>query len=369
MIRFLSIGVILIAIVFHNELITHFEAYVLLHQLVNQKTPTFLRAQLCEAGLNHEASMLLDDIIRIYEQAKEYLMPLSPQLSMLFLSHHEGVLPTSGADLLTYPYLPDHLHVLAERFDALTVQQRQGQLLQRLQAVISEGDTLPPKDIPSLVSMLEISALDSFLKYQILLLCHHAVEAANLLQMALNRALWPITRLVRLFGDEAAELMHTLSALPDFVGYIHEKTGLQLAGKGDIHVYPSALLLDVSHIEYKAGARAPSISLFWGVRFNALSLLNAKAMILSENLGAALHVISEKTKLKILLTLRKRPYYGAELAELLGLKPATISHHMNELLRHEMVTTELKQNKLYYAINATRVREALKETMALLEPW
>jgi len=53
----------------------------------------------------------------------------------------------------------------------------------------------------------------------------------------------------------------------------------------------------------------------------------------TRQLATSLRALADETRLRIVALLARRPHYGEELAEFLGLKPATISHHV-KLLRN-----------------------------------
>ena len=51
----------------------------------------------------------------------------------------------------------------------------------------------------------------------------------------------------------------------------------------------------------------------------------------TRRLAEGLRALGDETRLRILGLLTRRPHYGEELAESLGLTPATISHHVKQL--------------------------------------
>ena len=68
---------------------------------------------------------------------------------------------------------------------------------------------------------------------------------------------------------------------------------------------------------------------------------------------------SEKSKVEILLCLKENNRYNLEIAELVGLTPATVSHHMNALLASGFVALEKKDGKVYYRLAADGVKRYL----------
>jgi len=69
--------------------------------------------------------------------------------------------------------------------------------------------------------------------------------------------------------------------------------------------------------------------------------------------------LSEKSKVEILLCLKESSRYNLEIAELVGLTPATVSHHMNALLASGFVELEKKDGKVYYKLTRDGIKRYL----------
>ena len=78
-----------------------------------------------------------------------------------------------------------------------------------------------------------------------------------------------------------------------------------------------------------------------------------------ESLTNLLHALDDKKRLQILVSLRKQPLYGQELAKVTELSPGTVSHHMGELAGIGLVTIEKQGVKLLYHLSESRIREFL----------
>ena len=76
-----------------------------------------------------------------------------------------------------------------------------------------------------------------------------------------------------------------------------------------------------------------------------------------ETLTNLLHALDDKKRLQILVSLRKQPLYGQELANVTELSPGTVSHHMSELAGVGLVTIEKQGVKLLYHLSESRIRE------------
>ena len=76
--------------------------------------------------------------------------------------------------------------------------------------------------------------------------------------------------------------------------------------------------------------------------------------------------IGDKNRMEILYLLRQKPRYNRELAKLLGLTPATATHHLDILFQCgliKMTTESDNQKRIYYEINPQKARQCV----ALLE--
>jgi DNA-binding transcriptional ArsR family regulator len=96
-----------------------------------------------------------------------------------------------------------------------------------------------------------------------------------------------------------------------------------------------------------------------------LSILLDKRMVVADrkikkddviNIGK---LLSDKSKVDILEIVSKRPSYGKEIANELELSTATISYHVNTLLKEGFLKADVNSNKVYYSINRDRISACL----------
>ncbi|MFR1638936.1 MAG: ArsR/SmtB family transcription factor [Eggerthellaceae bacterium] len=76
--------------------------------------------------------------------------------------------------------------------------------------------------------------------------------------------------------------------------------------------------------------------------------------------------LSDASKIAILLALKEGSLYNLEIAERVGLTPATTSHHMNNLLAAGFVDIEKRNGKVYYQLAEDRIERFLKGAGDLL---
>lgn len=79
----------------------------------------------------------------------------------------------------------------------------------------------------------------------------------------------------------------------------------------------------------------------------------------------ALKLLSDTTKLEILLYIKEEAHYGKEIADKLHLSAATISYHMEELWQHKLTIIRQEGKRLYYGLNRERVAGVLDEAKRL----
>ncbi len=81
-----------------------------------------------------------------------------------------------------------------------------------------------------------------------------------------------------------------------------------------------------------------------------------------EELKTILKNLGEARKFEIVQTLMNKPHNGKELAKILNLTPATISHHITNLISSNIISLVVKDNNNVYIVN----KKYLKENIALL---
>ncbi len=105
---------------------------------------------------------------------------------------------------------------------------------------------------------------------------------------------------------------------------------------------------------------------FVGLLIELIFKEEIKAMGNNGELVLKLKALSDKSKLEIITLLKGGHKYNLEIAEALGLSPATVSYHMNSLLEYGMVTIEKKQGKVYYFLNEPGLKNFMNELSELL---
>jgi len=77
----------------------------------------------------------------------------------------------------------------------------------------------------------------------------------------------------------------------------------------------------------------------------------------AERLSDLLKVLSDKTRLEILRQLKRRPTYGKILSSRLNLTTATISRHLDQLKKINLIREDKQNNVKYYFVNSDEVEK------------
>jgi len=78
---------------------------------------------------------------------------------------------------------------------------------------------------------------------------------------------------------------------------------------------------------------------------------------IKEKVESFLKAFSDRRRLDIIDLLLEKPWYGQELAQHLGLTPAAITYHMNSFFALDVITLERAENRLYYVLDKSKVKE------------
>ena len=137
---------------------------------------------------------------------------------------------------------------------------------------------------------------------------------------------------------------------PNSNAYIRDKFHLDITSddSNNYTLYPS--ILGQNSITYTA------YSLYFGIIFDSSFEFSEK--INEESLPSYLRLLSDPSKFKIIKTLLKKPMYGKELAEMLNLTPATISHHMSDLSSGGLIHfIQEKSKRIYYHVDQDMLKQ------------
>jgi len=112
---------------------------------------------------------------------------------------------------------------------------------------------------------------------------------------------------------------------------------------------------------------APSMIWYFGIKlFDIFEKINSTADQ-KQRLATALKVLSDQSKLEILMLCKKTPQYGVNLAKQLKLSTATVSYHLNALVNLGYLSLNMEGNRIYYQTQKDRIQADLQAISELME--
>ena len=100
-----------------------------------------------------------------------------------------------------------------------------------------------------------------------------------------------------------------------------------------------------------------------GICLKTINELKKEYFISDERTISILKALGDKSKFDILKSIKEKEMYGAEIAKMLNITTATVSHHMSNLHNLSLVNIIANNNKVNYTLN----KESIKELIILLE--
>lgn len=104
---------------------------------------------------------------------------------------------------------------------------------------------------------------------------------------------------------------------------------------------------------------------FYGLMSNEI-IMGGNSEFTQKELLVGAKALSDKSKIEILIGLKQKPKYNYEIAEQVGLTPATVSHHMGTLLAAGFVDLGKAEGKGCYTLNAEGIERYLKGVRRIL---
>lgn len=112
---------------------------------------------------------------------------------------------------------------------------------------------------------------------------------------------------------------------------------------------------------------APSMIWYFGIKlFDIFEKINSTADQ-KQRLATALKVLSDQSKLEILMLCKKTPQYGVNLAKQLKLSTATVSYHLNALVNLGYLSLNMEGTRIYYQTQKDRIQADLQAISELME--
>lgn len=98
---------------------------------------------------------------------------------------------------------------------------------------------------------------------------------------------------------------------------------------------------------------------YFGVNVIAFSKLFKKHELNEDKLTSILKILGDRSKYDILMSLKGKQMYAAEIAKMMNVTNATVSHHMRNLFQLALVRMITDNNRVYYTLNENTIKKVV----------
>lgn len=143
--------------------------------------------------------------------------------------------------------------------------------------------------------------------------------------------------------------------------FIRENYNIELSEFIDtLYLQPSIMMCNTTKYFMNFTGEEENDFFYVGVLFEPLKEITDDST-LEDKLCRALRTVGDNRKFEILKLLAESPKYGQELAKLLDISTATVSHHMSLLMECGFVEIERNSNRIYYCLNNKKIRDFIDD--------
>lgn len=157
-----------------------------------------------------------------------------------------------------------------------------------------------------------------------------------------------------LIEDEYKESFNYISNIDNLNKFVRQYTSVDIVFSGDMELYINIFFLNqLSMISYNG-----KNNMFVGFKIFELCEFKDKNKYNDTQMVASLKSLADTTRYKVICMLSEKPMYMQEMADKLGLTAANISHHVNMLLQHNIISVivDVEKNKrIYYELNRAEI--------------
>lgn len=136
--------------------------------------------------------------------------------------------------------------------------------------------------------------------------------------------------------------------------------GIAAAPQDSLVIYPMVNNFNGIGITWDHTTSTDTAYLMIGLLRNPISEMIRRYSDNSEFLADRLKALSDQRRIEILKALKTAPMYGQELADLVSLSPATISHHMSSLVSAGFVSVNRQGTRTSYTLHRENLNSFLQ---------
>lgn len=344
------------------------EAILILYQWANKDALEQMRDEYrgCYLDDPEEHNRIWGILLDIYRAVKEELKSKKDLIDYYFTAGNSTFFfPASFAFLWDYHNADNQLLSYEERFGDLTEEDRIKAYARLVSA--DEENYEAAEEVQTyedLLNFIDASSCSKEAKWEVLKIFHNQkdfyLEISAILKEVVdileNRYPTQIAELEKRFFDYWAAIQEK----EDIIELVQQTLKVTWKESEMGTVLLPRLFHPIS-LTFSTLMEAQSIDVLrFGILLDRRLIIAGKKMDAEDivNLGK---LLCDKSKVDILKLTAKKPCYGKEIAAELNLTTATISYHVNALIKNGLLRTELSSNRVYYSINHEKLSEYLED--------
>lgn len=219
-------------------------------------------------------------------------------------------------------------------------------------------------NLEDVLNLLNKLGVEDSMKIQLINLYHNRYEVVENLSKLLQQCVPVCQKHYPVIKEEFEKAVKLLKETENLEALLNSSYGIKIEIPPSGEIYSNIFCYNhLSMIDTK-----DKLTFYIGIYF--FDYLNSKSenIFNDEQIVADLKALGDQTRLKMIHLLTNKKMYVQELAEVLELTPATVSHHINILLKSGLISITVdadKARKIYYETNAEKI-ESLGDTIKSL---
>jgi DNA-binding transcriptional ArsR family regulator len=345
------------------------EASFILYQWVNQEEVEKSRARYADHYLTDtdNYNRKLDLICEMYHYVIDNIKAEKERVEYYFKERTPGYATFASLALLSdMCNTTGEIPSFRERMEAIGSERRVREYALNISG--EEAANIPEEELRTLadlISFVETSSYDPSSKWEAIKIFNHQEAHYNEISKILSEVIELLNNKysgqIAGLSQEFHEYWSEYQKNNDIIDTIHDtlKVSWRLSRQGTILMpvifVPFSISISVDDIENKS----KDIIRFGILQDNRMELTSSR--IKKEDIIEIGKLLNDKSKVDILEFVSKKPCYGKEIANELNLSTATISYHVNALLKIGFLQAEVISNKVYYSIDRERISRNLED--------
>lgn len=320
--------------------------------------------------INMEQAQQLIKDIAVLEEKMIFMIDSSHPEFQFFFQNAEGQSMSLAQSMLVLFENKDEIPLIDKDKWALYLTYTLSSLLSEDVPDDMKKGVFLPKD--ELVSKLIRSDLPDTLKYRFMILLENPQKLLNHLFAMFEEIRENWTKHQKEFDQLIKANLKRFESMSesDLIAYVEKTISIRSVPRSQtIAVAPSVFNYNALYFTDSPWYEFDGTAMVWniGVKiFDIFEMINSTSDQ-KQRLATALKVLSDQSKLEILMLCKDTPQYGVNLAKELKLTSATVSYHINTLVNLGYLTMNMEGNRIYYKTQKERIQADLQSISDLLD--